>query len=38
MRRSGLVVAAWVAAAVVLLVLAPSLTKVGVQSITDLLP
>lgn len=38
MRRSALVVAAWVTAAVALFVLAPSLTKVGVQSITALLP
>ena len=38
MRRAGLVVAAWATAAVALVVLAPSLTKVGVQSITALLP
>lgn len=38
MRRAGLVVVAWMTAAVALFVFAPSLTKVGVQSITALLP
>ena len=37
-RRAGLVVAAWTAAAVVLVLSAPSLAKVGVQNETALLP